>query len=394
MTSDILSFKPDTRTVFDAFNNFNNGMTQQSLHAAQADEARGRADYYRDRGQMDLARGRMDLAKAQKEGQPFDAMALIAQYKQILSDYPSNSPEYQMANQALGGLIDASYGNPTFGQVQGFGSHGGKGGGGGLGGGMGGGMAVGEDGQLLVNVSTDKQGVRGTQSAKQNADNSWTYYTSPTTAVETANLKRINAHEEVQGLGKVFINGQLPYVGLGGRVQYLKDLKDAYVNKASPEQLERLKNYDQSERIKPELAKNIDKFASGGTTSVEGTKAIERNALNSKWYLPQSIVQKSLNDYLPIQTQAFNQSLEPTVQNYPINSPNKAAWIDPGFGSPVADRTWTDKLSSLEKPAPKPRINAPQKNTSNLDAQAADAIKRGADPKAVYARLAQLKAGR
>lgn len=335
---------------FDTFNAVRKTQNESMLADAQAREQIGRANYFD--------------ARAKEYAPPPNAMQTIEQLRTVMANNPPDSPQYMWANRALGNIVNQ--GNPYSPGQPGHSSHGGGMGGGGAGSAGGTGMMIDpQSGQLIVNPESGKRS--GVQFAKQNPDGTWTTYSTPTTAATSSNQQRESAHEEMMGLYKNWEMGMAPYVGTGGALALAQDKLAAAMGSATDEQRQRLTNYAQARKIQPELAKNIDAFSSRGNTSIEGTRAIEKSALGTNWLTPQSVAQQAMADYPNVQSQAFNQSLQPNAQDYPVTMQGAPVYADPGFEQ--QPQSWNEIVAAYNKQKNSPKRNskssAPRVSSSN-----------------------------
>lgn len=332
-------------TGFDTLRQLRGESIENRLKEAQAKEQEGRANYFMSRAN-----------EYQPPKQPLDEINYL---QGILQQYPRGTPQNMWAARALGNMV--LQGSPIMGQP----GHPGRGGAPGAGAGGGAGMMIDpESGELIVNPESGKRS--GVQFSRQNADGTWTTYTTPATGATTAGQKRKSAHEESMALYDQWAKGVKPYSGFNGALTLAKDKLDAGLGRATQEQMIRLENYAQAQKIRPELAKNIDRFASGGETSVEGTNAIKNSALGMNWLSPQSVAQAAMEEYPIIQTNAFNQSLQPEAQDYPVNSNSAPVYADPGFGQQPQD--WyqiADAYQKSQQPRNAPRQTAPAISPNN-----------------------------
>lgn len=331
-------------TGMDTFRGIQHGNLQNRLLEAQAKEQEGRANYF--------------LARANEYQPPRQPLDEINYLQGLLQQYPRGTPQNMWASRALGNMV--MQGSPVMGQQ----GHAGRAGAGGMNGAGAGMMTDPETGELVVNPESGKRS--GVQFSRQNPDGTWTTYTTPATAATGASQKRKSAHEEAMGLYQQWALGVKPYAGTNGALALAKDRLAATLGKATKEQLQRLENYAQSEKIRPELAKNIDRFASGGETSVEGTNAIKKSALGMNWLSPQSVAQGAIDQYPVIQTNAFNKSLQPEAQDYPVISQTAPIYADPGFGQQPQD--WyqiAEQYKKSQQPRNAPRQAAPAISPNN-----------------------------
>lgn len=246
-----------------------------------------------------------------------------------------------------------------------------------------------QGGAIIPNEASAYRGAH--QFSIQNPDGTTTSYLGPTNASLTNVENRTMSHGEVVGLYDVWQKGIMPYVGRKGAITLAKDQSDSLAGTATKEQIARLSAYEQSNRIRPELAKAIDRFATGGETSVEGTKAIMESALSPHWTQDADVVRQSISDYLKNQTEAFKNSIQPMIQNFPEQATSTPVYINPGFGNkiPTIEQISQNYFDQKNKGS-KNVSSANQEKINQINAYAQKAIDRGVNPQKVEALKQQL----
>jgi hypothetical protein len=284
-----------------------------------------------------LSRTNLNNAQAshiQPQKSPVDEINYL---QGIMQQYPRGTPQNMWASRALGEMVLQGSPESSTGSGRGTSKSGSN---------LSSGFTIdGQTGELIPNVASQYRGPK--QYSQQNPDGSSTIYMPPSSATQSQVEKRMMAHEEVASLYDVWQKGTRPYVGAQGGLRLLADRVKAFMGNADEQTLQRLADYAQAEKIRPELAKNIDRFSSGGETSVEGTKAIADSALGKNWLMPSSVVQQAMDDYLGIQGKAFNKSIEPNAMNFPYKLDKAPAYVNPGFNQPPMD--WYQIAADYQK---------------------------------------------
>lgn len=208
--------------------------------------------------------------------------------------------------------------------------------------------------------SISARSMRGAQYSVQNPDGTVSTFESPTTATSSQAQKRTMAGGEVHSLGDVYTNGVMPYMGAGGGLGLLSDYVKTYAG--DPDATSRLTAYTQSQNLKPELAQAINRFATNGQGSVEGTKSIENSALSNHWLTPQAAAQGALENYLATQKAAFNQSVSPERTGFQQNV-DGTNWL----GSQANNQPlFTDQLNGQQAAPPQSSAPAQQPSMVNV----------------------------
>lgn len=175
--------------------------------------------------------------------------------------------------------------------------------------------------------SVSQRSLKGAQYSAPNPQdpNSTTTYESPTATAEGKEQVRQMAHGEIDSLGNVYNQGKLPYVGMGGLGNTIVDPLRAFFG--DKDAIQRQQDLSLSEKIKPELAAAIGRYATGAEPGVESINLLMDKALGNDYLKNTSAAQSSLLSYLPAQTAAFNQSVLPERTGFGMNVPGKPNWL-------------------------------------------------------------------
>lgn len=292
-----------------------------------------------------------------------DILGFIRELQGVLNNSDPNSPEYQYANYQLGAILSDLGASPEqFGSSQnshtsgtnsapngitqipavpGMGSSNGR-------------MSMApwakNTGGINVNpFSVSSRSMRGAEGTKQNADGSYTYYSSPTTAAKTQNENRQAAESELNVLWNPVKEGYAPYQG-GGIAPDFSLIADSLSSKflGNKDAEKRLEKYALARMMTPEVANIAARMSSGGPVGVEAMRELRDAQIQNapSWlankFIPQTALNSAANNYKPLQSQAVDAAVNTGNSGYPVNSDTA-----PYYGQPGRRLSYTDLIKGV-----------------------------------------------
>ena len=282
---------------------------------------------------------------------PQDPYEQANKYLKLLATEDKNSPQYEMANRDLMGLV-SNAGTPM---ALGFGSKS-RSTGGGAGGGSGGaGLSVGAQAlnSPAINPTTvSSRSLKGGQSLFPNADGTNTVYEAPTTATQTRVEKRAIANAENAVFQPIVEKGLPYYYSPTGGLKMSEDIL-RYNSKNTPEAEkqaigQRLKDFAAARRVLTETV--LDNLIQGGAENI-GVETV--HGMVQQMYpgltgdmltkmLPSDIQMSAMQTANTAFGNAQAAAQKIVAQNFPINiGTDVPAWHSPGFAGEQAPQDWT-----------------------------------------------------
>lgn len=225
-------------------------------------------------------------------------------------------------------------------------------------------MQIGEDGNMVQNpIGGGRYGTRQAYDPETGQT-----FESPTMQSGTRNQSRIEANKEIASAAPVIQKGLSPYYGPLGKINLLKD---SYLANTSPNSAagkkaaEDLYNYSLANRLKRETANMISRQSGVTNLGVEGAREQEASSFGNNPLIPQSIQEKSLNAYFPLQEQLANSALNVERGGYPNSSQNPPAWANQQNGGYFGANGYVEpQQQNQQQNAPsETNLNVPQFNS-------------------------------
>jgi hypothetical protein len=292
-----------------------------------------------------------DAQRASLEAQtPEDPYEQANRYLKLLATEDKNSPQYEMANRDLMGLVNSS-GTPG---ALGFGSRGRSAGG--SGGGSGGaGLSIGAQALNSPNINpttVSSRSLKGGQSIFPNEDGTNTVTESPTTSTQSNVEKRAIANAESVVFQPIIERGLPYYYSPTGGLKLSEDILKYNSKNTPPEEKQqigqRLQDFSAARRIMTEQVLNNLIQANASNIGVETVHGMVQQMFPG---LPGDVLTKMLPSDIQMAgmktaNAAFGDAQKAAqkmvAQNFPINiGTDVPLWHSPGFNGPQAPQDWT-----------------------------------------------------
>lgn len=266
---------------------------------------------------------------------------------------------------------------------------------------LGAGLESPEGNPLSTNpYTTSSRSMKGAQYSEVMPDGKIKVYTSPTQQQLSKLQDRTVAQMEANVMYPYFKNAFLPYQGLGAGLALNDDIfrYQAHGDKAA---FNRLVNYEAANSLKSEYAVLNARQIGANQIGEELTERFTQQAFPNipgnffRHTLPADVIEAARGKRQEI-LEKMNKIAEQTAaQNFGVEVDKKPPWMtEPQLGPASAlTKKQLDEMQGIGMPAQPQAQQQAAVDIQQLNAMAQDAIAKGADPRAVAARMAQLQGG-